>query len=90
VIRTGKSKTKSHKELFERLRSSGILVNLHYIPVYHHPFYQKQGFKPADFPEAESYYSQAISLPIYYGLTDEEVRMIVDKLETPLNYQTIF
>ncbi len=90
VIRIDKSKTRNHKELFERLRSNGILVNIHYIPVYHHPFYQKQGFKPSDFPEAESYYSQAISLPIYYGLTDEEVRMIVDKLETPLNYQTIF
>ena len=90
VIRTGNSKTQSHKELFERLRSGGILVNLHYIPVYHHPFYQKQGFKPSDFPEAESYYSQAISLPIYFGLTDDEVRMIVEQMQTPLNYQTIF
>jgi UDP-4-amino-4,6-dideoxy-N-acetyl-beta-L-altrosamine transaminase len=90
VIRTGSSKTKSHKELFERLRSCGILVNLHYIPIYHHPFYQKQGFNPSNFPEAESYYSQAISLPIYFGLTDEEVRMIVGRMETPLNYQTIF
>jgi UDP-4-amino-4,6-dideoxy-N-acetyl-beta-L-altrosamine transaminase len=86
VIRTGNSKNKSHKELFERLRSRGILVNLHYIPVYHHPFYQKQGFKPSDFPEAESYYAQAISLPIYFGLTDEEVKKIVDQMETPSNY----
>ena len=80
VIRTGKSKINSHKDLFEKLRSRGILVNLHYIPVYHHPFYQKQGFMPTDFPEAENYYSEAISLPIYYGLQDDDVRIIVDNL----------
>jgi UDP-4-amino-4,6-dideoxy-N-acetyl-beta-L-altrosamine transaminase len=90
VVRTGNSKTKSHKELFERLRSSGILVNLHYIPIYHHPYYQKIGYNPSDFPEAESYYAQAISLPIYFGLSDDDVKLIVDKMETPLNYQTIF
>jgi len=83
-------KTKNHKEVFERLRNNGIIVNLHYIPVYHHPFYQKQDFNRSDFPETENYYSTAISLPIFYGLTDEDVKMIVDIVKSPLNYQTIF
>jgi dTDP-4-amino-4,6-dideoxygalactose transaminase len=47
-------------------------------------------YNPSDFPEAENYYAQAISLPIYFGLSDDDVKLIVDKMETPLNYQTIF
>ena len=83
-------KTQNHKEVFERLRNNGIIVNLHYIPVYHHPFYQKLDYNRSDFPETENYYSTAISLPIFYGLTDEDVKMIVDIMKSPLNYQTIF
>lgn len=90
IIRIPKSKTIHHKDVFERLRLSGILVNLHYIPVYHHPFYSSMGYAPSDFPESERYYSEAISLPIYFGLKDEEITMVVNKLATPLNYQTIF
>lgn len=90
IIRIPKSKTTPHKEIFERLRLSGILVNLHYIPVYQHPFYSSMGYSPSDFPESERYYGEAISLPIYFGLTDEEIKMVVNKLATPLNYQTIF
>jgi len=90
VIRINDSNRNSQKELFERLRSNGIIVNLHYIPVYHHPYYQVKGYNPKDFPESEKYYSQAISLPIYYGLKDEEVEYVVEKLKTPINFQTIF
>ncbi len=90
IIRIPKSKNNPHKEVFERLRASGILVNLHYIPVYQHPYYQIMGYNVNDFPESELYYNEAISLPIYFGLTDEEVRMVVAKLVTPINYQTIF
>jgi UDP-4-amino-4,6-dideoxy-N-acetyl-beta-L-altrosamine transaminase len=90
VIRINDSKRNRHKELFERLRSNGIIVNLHYIPVYHHPYYQVKGYDPKNFPESEKYYSQAISLPIYYGLKDEEVEYVVEKLKTPINFQTIF
>lgn len=54
--------------LFGSLRSAGILVNLHYIPVYRHPYFSKMGFDPANFPAAEDYYQRAISLPIYPGL----------------------
>ncbi len=90
VIRVPKSKSFNHHEVFERLRASGILVNLHYIPVYRHPFYQQMGYKPENFPAAEQYYSEAISLPIFVGLTDKEIKEVVNKLSTPLNHQTIF
>lgn len=80
----------AHKELFERLRIAGIGVNLHYIPVYRQPYYAKMGFNPADFPESERYYKEAISLPMFPGLTDEQQAEVVQRLTTPIGYQTIF
>ena len=62
---------KTHRQVFEELRQAEIGVNLHYIPVHTQPYYQNLGFKWGDFPQAEQYYQEAISLPIYYGLSDE-------------------
>lgn len=68
----------SHRQVFEQLRASGILVNLHYIPVHLQPFYQNLGFKAGDFPESEKYYNEAISLPLYYSLSnDDQYRVIL-------------
>jgi dTDP-4-amino-4,6-dideoxygalactose transaminase len=53
---------KTHLDVFEELRAKGLGVNLHYIPVYSHPYYEAMGFDRKDFPHAESYYSEAISL----------------------------
>ncbi|MBK5915541.1 UDP-4-amino-4,6-dideoxy-N-acetyl-beta-L-altrosamine transaminase [Rhodocyclus purpureus] len=61
---------KTHREVFESLREQGIGVNLHYIPVHTQPYYQQMGFKSNDFPEAEGYYAEAISLPIYPLMTN--------------------
>lgn len=58
----------SHRQVFEQLRAVGIGVNLHYIPVHLQPYYQAQGFAVGDFPEAEQYYREVISLPLYPGL----------------------
>jgi dTDP-4-amino-4,6-dideoxygalactose transaminase len=73
-------KTFSQKEIFKQLRESGIGVNLHYIPVHTQPFYQAMGFAYGDFPAAEHYYQQAISLPLFHGMTvaqqDEVVRVL--------------
>lgn len=80
----------SHNQIFERLRSAGILVNLHYIPIYRQPFYEKMGFKREDFPESEAYYSEAISLPIYPDLTADQQEFVVNRLLTPIGHQTIF
>jgi dTDP-4-amino-4,6-dideoxygalactose transaminase len=60
---------KTHCQVFEGLREQGIGVNLHYIPVHTHPYYQRMGFQAGDYPEAEKYYAEAISLPLYQTLT---------------------
>ena len=91
VIRLQKHGLKAgHRVVFERLRVGGIGVNLHYIPVYHHPYYASLGYKPDDFPEAERYYAEAITLPMYPGLTDEQQVEVVQRLITPIGHQTIF
>jgi UDP-4-amino-4,6-dideoxy-N-acetyl-beta-L-altrosamine transaminase len=63
---------RTHREFFTALRLADIGVNLHYIPVYRQPYYERMGFKPADFPEAERYYAEALSIPMYSALTDAE------------------
>ena len=68
---------KSHKQVFQELRDKGIGVNLHYIPVHFHPYYQSMGFAPGDFPEAEKYYQEAISIPIFYGLKEEKQNEVI-------------
>jgi len=68
---------KTHRKVFEELRSEGINVNLHYIPVHIQPYYRQLGFKPGDCPQAEQYYSETISLPIYYELTEDEQDFVI-------------
>jgi dTDP-4-amino-4,6-dideoxygalactose transaminase len=80
----------SHKQVFERMRAAGIGVNLHYIPIYRQPYYAKNGYEPMDFPEAERYYKEAISLPMYPGLTEDQQKEVVKSLIMPSGYQTIF
>lgn len=72
--------SKTHKEVFDALRESGIGVNLHYIPVHLQPYYQKMGFKQGDFPNAENYYSNAISLPMFHGMSYEQQDEVISKL----------
>lgn len=74
----------THRQVFEGLREQGIGVNLHYIPVHTQPYYQNMGFKKNDFPQAERYYSEAISLPMYQGLTDPHQDEVVRVLESVL------
>jgi UDP-4-amino-4,6-dideoxy-N-acetyl-beta-L-altrosamine transaminase len=68
------------KKIFESLRSHGIGVNLHYIPIYHHPFYKKMGFNKADFTNSENYYKSAISIPLFPGLSIESQDFVVKKI----------
>lgn len=75
---------KTHRQVFDGLRNEGIGVNLHYIPVHTQPFYQRLGFKLGDFPEAEKYYREAISLPIYYDLKEEEQDFVIDNIKKVL------
>lgn len=73
VVRLQLARTeRSHREIFEALRAAGILVNLHYIPIYRQPYYKAFGYDPADYPEAEAYYREAISIPMFQTLTHEQ------------------
>lgn len=71
---------RSHHEVFCRLREAGIGVNLHYIPVHLQPYYQQRGFKAGDFPQAERYYAQALSLPLYPDLTEAQQLHVIASL----------
>lgn len=73
--------SKTHRQVFEELRANGIGVQLHYIPVHTQPYYQALGFKAGDFPEAEKYYSEAISLPMFAAMTDADQDRVVETLK---------
>jgi len=75
---------KHHRAVFESLREQGIGVNLHYIPVHTQPYYQQMGFKIGDFPEAERYYAEAISLPMYPNMSESQQDQVVIALEKAL------
>jgi len=74
----------SHREVFESLREQGVGVNLHYIPVHTQPFYEAMGFAPDDFPESMRYYKEAISIPMFHGLTFEQQDAVVAALKAAL------
>lgn len=80
VARLPEGMEPAHKRIFEDLRQAGIGVNLHYIPVYRHPFYRRLRSDWGPFPVAESYYRRAISLPLYATLTDAEQDKVVATL----------
>jgi len=72
--------SKTHRQVFESLREQGIGVNLHYIPVHTQPYYAQMGFKPWDFPAAQAYYHEAISIPIFQTMSDEQQDRVVASL----------
>lgn len=74
----------THKQVFDELRANQIAVNLHYIPVHMQPYYKDMGFKYGDFPSSEDYYKEAISLPMYPGLSRSEQKKVVDVLTASL------
>ena len=75
---------KSRQQIFDELRQNGIGVNVHYIPVHTQPYYQNMGFKKGDFPKSENYYDNAISIPIFQGLTIELQNEVVKVLKDVL------
>lgn len=74
-------KNHDRKQVFETLRDKGIGVNVHYIPVYMHPYYREHGYKDVHCANAEEIYSHIISLPLYPGLTDEQQDYVIDTLK---------
>ncbi len=78
-------RVKNRKEVFKKLRSAGIGVQAHYIPVYHQPYYQKIGYKNTKLKNTEEYYQTCISLPLYPGLKQKEQDYVIEKLKLFLN-----
>jgi UDP-4-amino-4,6-dideoxy-N-acetyl-beta-L-altrosamine transaminase len=70
----------SHREVFDALRENGIGVNLHYIPVHTQPYYQAKGHRLGDYPESEQYYQEAISLPMFHAMTEQQQDEVVQVL----------
>lgn len=70
----------SHRQVFEALRAKKIMVNLHYIPVHMQPYFQKMGFETGQFPHAEQYYKEAISIPMFPKLTNAQQLEVVQAL----------
>lgn len=69
---------RSRREVFEGLRQAGIGVNVHYIPVYRHPYYQRNGYAGVHCLNAEAFYERAISLPIFPGLTGQQQDYVIE------------
>lgn len=71
---------KSRKQIFEEMRALNIGVHVHYVPVYWHPYYRELGYEKGLCPKAEQWYEQALTLPIYPGMTDKDVADVVATL----------
>ena len=74
----------THRATFDALRTAGIGVNLHYMPVYLQPYYRELGFRPGHCPEAERYYARAISIPLYATLGERDLDTVVDAVDAAL------
>ena len=74
------------KIIFEALRAENIGVNVHYIPVYYHPYYQRLGYKKGLCPKAEKFYERALTLPLYPKMEEKDIEDVVTALEKVLNY----
>lgn len=78
----------THLDVFNALRAAGVLVNLHYIPVHMQPYYQKMGFESGQFPEAEQYYKEAISIPLFSAMTEGQQDSVCSTLKTILSKES--
>jgi dTDP-4-amino-4,6-dideoxygalactose transaminase len=82
VVRLDENRTLlTRRQVFDALRNKKIIVNVHYIPVHTQPYYQNRGFSQGDFPIVEGYYKTAISIPIYFGLEEEEQDYVIEALK---------
>ena len=85
VVRASGLTRKEHAFVVEQLRDKGVFAHLHYIPIHCQPYYKNLGFNIGDFPNAERYYEQAITLPLFPELTREQIDLIVDTLSRILD-----
>ncbi|MBR1906631.1 MAG: UDP-4-amino-4,6-dideoxy-N-acetyl-beta-L-altrosamine transaminase [Clostridiales bacterium] len=77
------------KEVFDALQAEGVGVNVHYIPVYTFPYYQKLGYKMGSCPNAEKLYERIISIPLFYSMTDEDQTKVIEAIKKIIDYYRI-
>lgn len=75
---------RSRREIFDFMRDNGVAVNVHYIPVHLQPYFKSLGFEAGDLPNAEHYYDEAITLPLYPGLSDDDQQRVIEVLKRAL------
>lgn len=88
VVRISELDKAQHQSLVATLRKMGIFAHLHYIPIHMHPYYKTMGFQQGDFPNAEHYYLQALTLPLYPDLSKEQQNYIVNSVVQTVNELT--
>ena len=74
--------------LYKFLKKKGINTNVHYIPIYQHPYYKKIGFKVKNFPNCEKYYNSSLSLPVYPDLNKKQLNKIVKLISKFMTFNT--
>lgn len=84
VVQIEQDARADRRTVFDSMRSAGVGVNVHYIPVHTQPYYRALGFGPGDFPEAERYYARAITLPLHPGLSESDQDRVVEALRAAL------
>lgn len=85
VLRIDFAAAGTHRgRLMRSLRESGIVTQVHYIPVPAHPLYRKMGFDPDAYPNAAAYYHDALTIPLFYDLTDDEQKYVISTLRDSL------
>ena len=84
IIRLKNRNKHKHKQIFDTLRNKGIGVNLHYIPLYRQPYYQFNDSNYNNFPESESYYSEAITIPLYPTMSNQDQDIVIQAIKESL------
>lgn len=87
VLRLNPDKlTCDRRQFFDALRAENTVPQVHYLPVYMHSYYEKLGYKKGICPNAEKYYEESMSIPLYYSLTDEDVRDVIHAVKKIVAY----
>ena len=74
------------REFYDALQAENIGVNVHYIPVYYFPYYQKLGYRKGLCPHAEAYYESCLTLPLFYGMTDQDQQDVIEAVKKAAAY----
>jgi len=76
----------TRREIFEALWAENICCNVHYIPVYYFPYYEKKGYKRGICPNAEKFYEAALTIPLYFSMNDQDVKDVIDGIIKVINF----